>query len=571
MLLDFENLGLDGAILQAIQKIGFESPTAIQTQAIPALLSGRDVMGQAQTGTGKTAAFMLPILQRIQRNGMVQALVLAPTRELAIQVTKAAASMAQEKNLRLMTVYGGQSYNIQIRKLKEGADVVVGTTGRVMDLVRKGVLDLTHIRYLVLDEADEMLDMGFIEDIETILQGIPDERQTALFSATLPREVRRLADQYLVDPLEITIEAEKRTVAETDQRCCQLKQAHKQTALISFLEMEEVSGALVFARTRASAQRLADDLKAHGYAAEALHGEMPQAKREKVLAAFRNHLINIVVATDVAARGLDIQGLSHVFNYDAPNDADDYLHRVGRTGRAGQKGVAITFFTNKERGLRKSIEAFTRQPMTELTVPTREEIIFQREERFMDKVLGVLSEGISKKDRKLVARLSELPYSPEEIAAAALKLARGGEVEVPLFEVVESTKWDAEDKPSRKKEYFGKREFSGRKEFSGKSDDFKGRDSKKKQHRKGQRRERDEEGMVRLKMNLGKSDGIHPNDVVGAIAGETGIPSRAIGRIDIFDKYAFVDVAEQHSADVVKSSDGKYKLRGKPVRLKLAV
>ncbi len=565
MLLDFENLGLDSQILQAIQKIGFESPTAIQMQTIPALLAGRDVMGQAQTGTGKTAAFMLPILQRIQRNGSVQALILAPTRELAIQVTKAAGLMAQDKNLSLMTVYGGQSYDIQIRQLKQGADVVVGTTGRVMDLIRKGVLDLSQVSYLVLDEADEMLDMGFIEDIETILQKVPSERQTAMFSATLPKEVRRLADQYLSDPLEIMIEAKQRTVAETDQRCCLLKQSNKQSALISFLEMEQVTGALVFARTRASAQRLADDLKTHGYDAEALHGEMPQVKREKVLAAFRKHLINIVVATDVAARGLDIQGLSHVFNFDAPNDADDYLHRVGRTGRAGEKGVAITFFTNKERGLRKSIETFTRQPMTELTVPTREEIIFQREERFMDKVLQVLNEGVTKKDRKMAARLAELPFPIEEITAAALKLARGAEVEVPQFETSEPTAWERDEKPSRKKEY------SSRKEFSGKGDNFKSSDSKKKQHRKGQHRERDEEGMVRLKMNLGKEDGIHPNDVVGAIAGETGIPSRAIGRIDIFDKYAFVDVAEQHSADVVKSSDGAYKLRGKPVRLKLAV
>jgi len=554
MLLDFENLGLDGKILQSIEKLGFETPTPIQEKAIPALLAGRDLMGQAQTGTGKTAAFMLPILQRLQRGSSVQALILAPTRELAIQVTRAAAHMAQDKTIRVMTVYGGQAYNLQIRQLKQGVDVVVGTTGRVMDLIRKKVLDISQVKYLVLDEADVMLDMGFIEDIETILKEIPNGRQTALFSATLPKEVRRLADQYLREPQEITIESKQRTVSETDQRYCLLRQSSKQAALVNFLEMEDISGALIFTRTRASAQKLADDLKGRGYAADALHGEMPQNKREKVLGAFRKHLINIVVATDVAARGLDIQGLSHVFNYDAPNDADDYLHRIGRTGRAGQKGVAITFFTSKERGLLKSIEAFTRQPMTELTVPTREEIIFQREERFMEKLLEAINSGSSKKDRKLVDRLAEFPFSAEEIAAAAIKLARAGEVEVALLEAPEPVRMDKFEKSSKKKGY------------PKNSASFKERGSKKKAHRKGQRRE---EGMVRLQMNLGKADGIHANDVVGAIAGETGIPSRSIGKIDIFDKHAFVDVSEQHSLQILKASDGNYKLRGKAVRLKL--
>lgn len=556
MLLDFENLGLGGNILQSIEKLGFETPTPIQVKAIPALLAGRDVMGQAQTGTGKTAAFMLPILQRLQPGDSVQALVLAPTRELAIQVTKAAARMAEDKTIRVMTVYGGQSYNIQIRQIKQGVDVVVGTTGRIMDLIRKKILDISQVKYLVLDEADVMLDMGFIEDIETILKEIPANRQTALFSATLPKEVRRLADQYLVNPQEITIEAKHRTVSETDQRFCVLRQSGKASALVAFLEMEEVSGALVFTRTRASAQRLADDLKQRGYAAEALHGEMPQVKREKVLSAFRIHLINIVVATDVAARGLDIQGLSHVVNFDAPNDAEDYLHRVGRTGRAGQKGVAITFFTNKERGLLKSIEKFTRQPMTEQSVPTREEIVFQREERFMEKLLAALNEGSAKKDRQLAARLAEFPFTGEEITAAAIRLARGNEVEVPQLDAPQTDHQDQEDDFSK--------ERNGSKKFARANKNF----SKKKQHRKGQRR--DEAGMVRLKMNLGKADGIHPNDVVGVIAGETGIPSRSIGRIDIFEQYAFVDVAEQHSHKVVRASDGAYELRGKAVRLKVA-
>ena len=555
MASDFENLGLDEKILRSIEKLGFETPTPIQLQAIPALLAGRDLMGQAQTGTGKTAAFVLPLLQRMQRGTSVQALILAPTRELAIQVTKAAALMAQDKAIRVMTVYGGQAYNLQIRQLKAGVDVVVGTTGRVMDLIRKGLLDISQVRYLVLDEADEMLEMGFIEDVESILKGIPAGRQTALFSATLPKEIRRLADQYLSDPLEITIESKQRTVSETDQRFCLIRQDNKPAVLVNLLEMEDISGALIFTRTRASAQKLADDLKGRGYAAEALHGDMDQTKREKVMGAFRKHLINIVVATDVAARGLDIQGLSHVINYDAPNDADDYLHRVGRTGRAGGKGIAITLFTPRERGLLRSIEAYTRQPMTELPLPTKENVIDRREERFMEKLLGALNNTTSKRDSELVARLAEFPFGLEEIAAAAVSLARGTEKEIALPAAPEPERVDSSEFSPRRKGY----------PRSGMTDtpySFK-----KKEHRKGQRRD---EGMVRLQMNLGSADGIHPNDVVGAIAGETGIPSRSIGKIDIFDRHAFVDVSGNDLSHILKASDGKYKLRGKSVRLKLA-
>ena len=556
MLSDFENLGLDENILRSIEKLGFESPTPIQKQAIPALLSGRDLMGQAQTGTGKTAAFVLPLLQRMERGQNVQALILAPTRELAIQVTKAAALMAQDKNLRIMTVYGGQAYSLQINKLKQGVDVVVGTTGRVMDLIRKDLLDISHVQYLVLDEADEMLEMGFIEDVESILKGIPAGRQTALFSATLPKEIRRLADQYLNDPLEITIESKQRTVSETDQRFCLIRQDNKPAALVNLLEMEDISGALIFTRTRASAQNLADDLKGRGYAAEALHGDMDQTKREKVLGAFRRHLINIVVATDVAARGLDIQGLSHVFNYDAPNDADDYLHRVGRTGRAGGKGIAITFFTPRERGLLKSIEHYTRQPMTELPMPTKEAVIDRREERFEARLLAALANNASKRDRELIARLAdESPFTLGEIAAAAISMARGSEKEIALPAVPEPARVDSREFSPKKKGYPRSKSADGPHSF------------KKKEHRKGQHRE---EGMVRLQLNLGSIDGIHANDVVGAIAGETGINSRSIGKIDIFDRHAFVDVSERDFTHILQSSDGKYKLRGKAVRLKLA-
>lgn len=579
MIARFEDLGLAPEFLHAVEQLGFEQPTPIQEAAIPALLAGRDVIGQAQTGTGKTAAFALPMLQHIQpEEGGIQALVLAPTRELAIQVAEAAGQMARGADTpvarRVLAVYGGQSYTIQTRQLRRGVDAVVGTPGRLLDLIRQKLLDLSRVRYLVLDEADEMLEMGFIEDVEAILAQIPGERQIALFSATLPEAVRKLAERYLNDPQKITINPERRTVAETEQRICRVREENKLDALAGLLEVEDVKSALIFARTKARAQELAETLAERGYSAEALHGDLNQTRREFVLNRFRRQAITILVATDVAARGLDIEDVSHVFNYDVPADAEDYVHRIGRTGRAGRKGVAITFLTPRERGRLKQIEAYTRQATIECRVPRREDILARRDEHFLER----LSEQIGKdaaenssqgRERALIARLVESGADPLEIAAAAIRMARAGESELPKEEVfIPATEHRTDRKnasdgePARgvkKMPRRYEREWSQAGAGTGKA-------ARRPARNPGER----EPGMVRLKMNLGDANGLRPSDVVGAIASEVGIPGRAIGAIDIHREHTFLDVAEKHVARVLQGSGGKYFLRGKPVIVKLA-
>ncbi len=557
MLPEFENLGLLGRFVDTVEQIGFTQPTPIQQAAIPALLEGRNVVGQAQTGTGKTAAYALPMLQRLQPGiGAVQALVLAPTRELAIQVVEATERLARG-SARILAVYGGQSYQIQKRALARGVDVVVGTPGRLIDLIRQGVLDLSAVRYFVLDEADEMLEMGFIDDVETILGYVPWDRQIALFSATMPEAVRKLAGQYVANPCEIKINPAQVTVAETEQRYLRVREENKLAALTRLLETEDVQSALIFARTKLRAQELADGLAGRGFAAEALHGDLNQSRRETVLNRFRQRAITLLVATDVAARGLDIENVSHVFNYDSPDDAESYVHRIGRTGRAGKKGVAITFFVPRERGRIQAVEAYTRQPLREMPIPTREEILARRDERFIGRLqeqLGAAGQGT---EQALIARLSQSGLSLEDIAAAAIRLARSSQNEHPLEEIVEPAR---EQRPRRP---FAQADASALSPY----------DPRKKAHREQPARLKGQKagsGMVRLLMNLGNAHGLRPSDVVGAIASEVGIPGRAIGVIDIHAEHTFVDVAERHVQQVLQASSGKYYLRGKPVLLTLA-
>ncbi|HPS41655.1 MAG TPA: DEAD/DEAH box helicase [Anaerolineaceae bacterium] len=368
MVCVFDDLGLQPEYLEAVERLGYTQPTPIQVETIPALLQGRDVVAQSQTGTGKTAAFMLPILQRLEPGmGSVQALVLAPTRELAKQVADATEGFARETRVRVLAVYGGQSYEVQFKALKRGVDIVVGTPGRLLDLIHQGKLDLSHVRTLVLDEADEMLEMGFIEDVELILNEMPDEKQIALFSATLPEPIRKLASKYLDHPEKISVSPNQLTVAETEQMFCRVREETKLAALAALLETEEVSSALIFARTKARAQDLADELLRRGFSADSLHGDLNQSRRELVLNRFRKGTVTLLVATDVAARGLDISDVSHVFNYDMPADAEDYVHRIGRTGRAGKKGVAITLL---EDALGEHLETRARR-LAGLVVGTR--------------------------------------------------------------------------------------------------------------------------------------------------------------------------------------------------------
>jgi len=553
MAVSFESLGLQPEFVQAVEKMGFVEPTPIQAEAIPLLLEGRDVVGQAQTGTGKTAAFMLPLLQRLDAPfGQVQALVLAPTRELAKQVAEAAEQLAQKTKVKVLAVYGGQSYSIQKRALARGVDVVVGTPGRLLDLIRQGALDLNHVKTLVLDEADEMLAMGFIEDVELILKEMSSEKQVALFSATLPQAIQKLANRYLKQPARISVSPERLTVADTEQRYCRINEGNKLSALTRLLETEEVSSALIFARTKVRTQELADELVRLGFATDSLHGDLSQERREQVLNKFRQGQITIMVATDVAARGLDIAGVSHVFNYDIPADAEDYVHRIGRTGRAGKKGVAITLLTPKERGRLNQIQTYTRQPMNEFSLPSADVVKARREERLINRLSEQLVVGISPAERALIERMEEMGISALDVAVASIRLLRANEGTESLKEIAAPA------------ENFKNKYAAGNRSKDKWNTDTSDHNARKSSH-KGR-----EPGMVKLWMNLGNKNGIRPGDVVGAIAGESGIPGRAIGEIDIRSDHTYVDVAEQHVKNVLNASEGKYRLRGKPVKLRLA-
>src|SRR5215813_9130400 len=429
----FATLGLCPGLVQAVIALGYTQPTPIQARAIPELLAGRDVLGQAQTGTGKTAAFALPMLQLLDMQGIgVQGLVLAPTRELAIQVAEAIYRYGHHLGGRVLPVYGGQAYARQQQRLAKGVPIVVGTPGRTLDLLRQGSLDLGSVRYLVLDEADAMLQMGFIEDVEALLRATPPTRQTALFSATLPPAIRHLAARYMRDPLTVAID-EACTVPQTTQRYYLLQESSKVAALTLLLEAEEIKSALIFTRTRIGAAELAETLVARGYAAEALHGDLSQAARETVLRRFRSGRVTLLVCTDVGARGLDIADVSHVVNFDMPFEVTDYVHRIGRTGRAGRSGVALTLVTPSERHRLRAIETFTRQPITRATLPSLAEVEAQRDAHFKRRLDAILSESNLRRELMLVTELAAgTDADVARIAAAAIRLARAPEQHRPL-------------------------------------------------------------------------------------------------------------------------------------------
>ncbi len=394
-VLKFSDLTLSAAVLKVMKEVGYETPSPIQAATIPMLIDGRDVLGQAQTGTGKTAAFALPILSNIDiKQSSPQALVLAPTRELAIQVAEAFQKYASHiKDFHVLPIYGGQSYGPQLQALRRGVHVVVGTPGRVIDHLDKGSLDLSRLKTLVLDEADEMLRMGFIDDVEQILQKTPATRQTALFSATMPPAIKRIAKTYLRDPAEVTVAAKTGTADNIRQRFWMVSGMHKLEALTRILEAEPFDGMIIFARTKLGTEELATKLQARGFAATAINGDMQQVQRERTIAQLKDGKIDILVATDVAARGLDVERISHVINYDVPSDPESYTHRIGRTGRAGRSGEAILFITPREQGLLKAIERATRQPVAPLTLPTIKTINDFRIAKFKDQISDTLAEG----------------------------------------------------------------------------------------------------------------------------------------------------------------------------------
>jgi len=431
--MQFRELALSEPLLKVLGELGYETPSPIQAATIPHLLGGRDVLGQAQTGTGKTAAFALPILSQIDLSQTKpQALVLAPTRELGIQVAEAFQRYATHMpGFHVLPIYGGQSYGPQLSALRRGVHVVVGTPGRIIDHLEKGSLDLSLLKNLVLDEADEMLRMGFIDDVEAILKKMPAVRQTALFSATMPHAIRRIAQTYLKDPVEVTIEAKTRTADNIRQRSWEVSGMHKLDALTRILEAEPFDAMIVFARTKLATDELAEKLQARGFAAAAINGDVVQAQRERTIQHLKDGKIDILVATDVAARGLDVERISHVLNYDVPHDTESYVHRIGRTGRAGRSGEAILFIAPRERNLLRAIERATRQPITPMELPTVADVNDVRKSKFKQQITDTLAAGELTEFRKLIEDYErELNVPAIEIATALAKMARG---DVPLL------------------------------------------------------------------------------------------------------------------------------------------
>ena len=545
MTTQFSDLNLRPELMQAIAALGHIEPTPIQAALIPVMLTGTDVIGQAQTGTGKTAAFALPILNNLEPGERhVQALVLCPTRELALQVAGAIYDVGKVQEVRVLAVYGGQPYGPQISRLNRGVDVVVGTPGRLIDLLERNALNISQVRSVVLDEADEMLSMGFIEDIETILADTPEDRQTALFSATIPAPIRRLANRYMHDPQSILIQRAQVTLTAIEQRYYLVNQADKLAALTRLFEIEPVTSALIFVRTRLGTGELATELSRRGFAAESLNGDLSQEARERTLSRFRKNQVKVLVATDVAARGLDIDDISHVFNYDLPDDPEIYIHRIGRTGRAGKAGIAISMVTPREKRLLRQVESLIRQPLTKSALPSEEDIRAHREDELIASVKVWLGRARYQREREMVSRLVEEGHDPLEIAAAALKLARADEKQRPVGEVSE-----VQDAGPRRYEKGGKR--SSRRVYE---------DRETVSH---------EPGMVRLNLNLGRIHGIRPNDVVGTIAFHADIPGHTIGKIHIQDKFTLVDVPEKFAARVL-AKNGNYRIRQQLVNIKPA-
>jgi ATP-dependent RNA helicase DeaD len=540
----FSDLNIPAPILKALKELGYETPSPIQAATIPLLMEGRDVLGQAQTGTGKTAAFALPVLSQIDTKLTApQALVLAPTRELAIQVAEAFQSYAAHiKNFHVLPIYGGQSYGPQLSALRRGVHVVVGTPGRVIDHIEKGSLDLSQLKTLILDEADEMLRMGFIDDVEQILQKTPESRQTTLFSATMPPAIKRIAKTYLREPREVTVAAKTGTADNITQRYWLVAGMQKLEALTRILEAEPFDGMIIFARTKLGTEELATKLQARGFAAAAINGDMAQQQRERTIEQLKNGRIDILVATDVAARGLDVERISHVVNYDVPSDPESYTHRIGRTGRAGRSGEAILFITPRERSMLKAIERATRQPVAPLTLPTVKAVNEVRVARFKEQIAETLEAGGLDVFRSLVEEYEREQNVPAvDIAAALAKLARG---DVPLL----LEKPDREAKPAPAWEERPARDE--RPARAPRADGFASR-SDAPPLRKERVMRPPEEGMGTYRIEVGHQHGVKPGNIVGAIANEAGIESRHIGRIEIYDDFSTLDLPADLPPDLL--------------------
>lgn len=536
----FEKLGLPDAVVEAVKRVGFEQPSPIQAQTIPLLMQGRDVVGLAQTGTGKTAAFALPVLSQIDPDKRYpQALVLAPTRELALQVSDSFQSFADHLGgVHILPIYGGQAYGIQLSGLRRGAQVIVGTPGRVIDHLEKGSLDISNLEFLVLDEADEMLNMGFQEDVERILEDTPETKQVALFSATMPNAIRRISRDYLNNPEEVTVKSETRTNTNITQRYLFTAHRNKLDAITRILEVTEFEAMIVFVRTKNETEEIAEKLRARGFSAAAINGDIAQQQRERTVDQLRDGRLDILVATDVAARGLDVERISHVLNYDIPNDTESYVHRIGRTGRAGRTGEAILFVTPRERRMLRSIERVTNATIEEMDLPTVDEVNESRKAKFMDSITESLEATDIQVFKTMVREYSAANNVPmDDIAAALATQALAGD------------EFLMKEPPRDKRDRRDRFDRDDRRDRGGRGRDRFDRDDRG--DRRGGRRFDDSGNFDTYRLDVGKRQHVRPGAIVGALANEGGLNSKDFGRITIGGDFTLVELPKNLDQSVL--------------------
>jgi len=551
-------------LLRALDELGYEKPTPIQAASIDPLMAGKDILGQAQTGTGKTGAFALPLLNSIDPNtNSPQILVLAPTRELAVQVAEAFGSYAKfMKGLHVLPIYGGQSMHQQLNALRRGPQIIVGTPGRVMDHMRRGTLKLESLKAMVLDEADEMLKMGFIDDIEWILEHTPKQRQLALFSATMPEQIKRVANKYLDQPVHVKIAATTTTVETIEQRFVQVSQHNKLEALVRVLEVEKTEGIIIFVRTRNSCVELAEKLEARGYASSPLHGDMNQQARERAVDQLKRGKLDIIIATDVAARGLDVERIGHVVNYDIPYDTEAYVHRIGRTGRAGRTGMAILFVTHREMRMLRTIERATKSRISPMDVPSPETVTERRLSRLGEQVSEIIAKDSLDFMKGAVAQLCQQLEVDTDILAAALLQQVQKDRPLQLPSIHERQRDSRDDRNSRDRNERGSRDRGDRPRREsrptpsnlGKADSLKDNPDVK---------------MCRYIIDVGRDNGVGVGNIVGAVANEANIDSRYIGQIQLFDQVTAIDLPDGMPKDVLQHLK-KVRVCGRPLNIREA-
>ena len=556
----FDELELDERILRAVTDMGFEAASPIQAQAIPVQLEGRDVIGQAQTGTGKTAAFGIPLLQKIDpQNRKLQAIALCPTRELAIQVAEEIRRLAKYMHgIKVLPIYGGQDIVRQIRGLKDGTQIVIGTPGRVMDHMRRKTIKCDQVHTVIMDEADEMLNMGFLEDMETILSQLPEERQTVMFSATMPPAIQEIARKFQQNPVNVKVVKKELTVPKVTQYYYEVKPKTKVEVMCRLLDMYAPKLSVAFCNTKRQVDELVQELQGRGYFAEGLHGDLKQEQRDRVMGSFRNGATEILVATDVAARGIDVDDVEAVFNYDIPQDDEYYVHRIGRTGRAGREGIAFSFVVGKEVYKLRDIQRYCKTRIIPQAIPSLDDITAIKAEKIMDQVKEVLADtDLTKMVNIIEQKLVEEDYTSMDVAAALLKISMGEENEdiadsgrlARSLDNLDRYGWDGRD--------------SGRGGRNGRGGSRGGSGKGGRNGREGR------DGMVRLFINIGKNQNVKPGDILGAIAGESGIPGRVVGSIDMYDKYTFVEVPNENAQEVMHAMKN-VKIKGKSVHMEVA-